>query len=126
MEKREIITLAAVIPASLVAPFFIAAIFASGEPAAKTIEAPAPEIKAPALSAPKQSAANELLAYRSASETCTSNSPECVAWTEMALQCERQLAGAPVTVQGACTLAEDFREAVTGVELSSAPGAFKF
>ena len=40
MNKREIITLAAIIHAALIAPFFIAAIFAGGKPVAKTVEAP--------------------------------------------------------------------------------------
>ena len=126
MNKREIITLAAIIPTALIAPFFVSASFDSGKPVAETVEAPAPEIKVPAPPVSKQSAASELLTYRSASETCTSDSPSCVTWTEMVLQCERQLAGEPIMVRGACTKAEMYREAVTGIELSTAPGAYKF
>ena len=67
MNKREIITLAAIIPTALIAPFFVSASFDSGKPVAETVEAPAPEIKVPAPPVSKQSAANELLTYRSAS-----------------------------------------------------------
>ena len=105
MNKPEIITLA--IPTALIATFFVRASFDIGKHDA-------------------ESAANELLTYRSASETCTSDSPSCVTWTEMALQCERQLAGAPIMVRGACGKAEEYREAATGIELSTAPGAYKF
>ena len=67
---------------------------------------------------------NKLLKYRGPNEVCTSASKACVAWTVKALQCEENLANAvPGT---ACTQAEMYREAVTGVELSSAPGAYSF
>ena len=173
MNKREIITLAAIIPTALVAPFFVSASFDSGKPVAaaisqeqfigcevllqrtlndpdsyKRLNTPKDAMATGVLlytaangfggrvqathSCNAQSAAKELLTYRSASETCTSGSPSCVTWTEMALQCERQLAGAPIMVRGvakgqsACGKAEEYREAVTGIELSTAPGAYKF
>jgi hypothetical protein len=177
MNKREIITLAAIIPTALIAPFIVSASFDSGKPVVavsftaisqeqfigceillqrtlndpdsyKRLNTPKDAMATGVLlytaanafnsrvqathSCNAQSAAHELLTYRSASETCTSDSPSCATWTEMALQCERQLAGAPIMVRGvakgqsACGKAEEYREAVTGIELSTAPGAYEF
>ena len=67
---------------------------------------------------------SKLLEYRSASEVCQSNSPECQAWMEKALVCETNLVNG--IAGNACTQAEQYRERVTGIELSTAAGAFKF
>ena len=65
-----------------------------------------------------------LLRYRSANELCNSNSPECIQWSQLILKCEENLANG---VSGnACLTAESYRESVTGIELSSAPGAYNF
>ena len=66
----------------------------------------------------------KLLTYRGSDEVCTTDSTFCVSWTEKALLCEENLANAvPGT---ACTDMENYREMVTGVALSSAPGAYAF
>ena len=66
----------------------------------------------------------ELLAYRSVDEVCTSDSTDCRQWIEMALKCEHNLE--KMIAGNACTQAEEFREQVTGIELSSKPGAYDF
>jgi len=66
----------------------------------------------------------KLLEYRSAGEVCQSNSPECQSWMEKALVCETNLVNG--IAGSACTQAEHYRERVTGIELSTAPGAFNF
>ena len=66
----------------------------------------------------------KLLKYRSADEVCTTDSALCSAWTRKALQCEENLANAvPGT---ACTEMEEYREMVTGIAVSSDPGAYSF
>ena len=66
----------------------------------------------------------KLLEYRGSDEVCTTNSTFCVSWTEKALLCEENLANAvPGT---ACTDMENYREKVTRIPLSSAPGAYSF
>ena len=72
----------------------------------------------------KRDARSELLSYRRSDETCTSDSVECKTWTELALKCEQNLANA--VAGNACTKAEEYREKITGVALSSAPGAYSF
>ena len=67
-----------------------------------------------------------LLTYRGADEICTSDSGNCMAWTNLALHCERQMSGERTDYSKPCTSAESFRERVTGIELSSAPGAYRF
>jgi len=66
----------------------------------------------------------KLLEYRIAGEVCQSNSPECQSWMEKALVCETNLVNG--IAGSACTQAEQYRERVTGIELSTAPGAFNF
>jgi len=67
---------------------------------------------------------DELLTYRSANEVCTSETSECIEWTKLMLKCEENLAK---MVSGtACSKAEEYREEVTGIELSSSPGAYDF
>jgi len=72
----------------------------------------------------KKDPRSELLSYRSPAEVCTSDSAECKTWTELALKCEQNLANA--VAGNACTKAEEYREQVTGVALSSDPGAYSF
>ena len=67
---------------------------------------------------------NQLLEYRKPSEICQSDSPACKAWMGEALRCETNLANG--MAGNACSKAEEYREAVTGIELSTATGAFKF
>jgi len=67
---------------------------------------------------------SKLLEYRSVGEVCQSKSPECQTWMEKALLCETNLVNG--IAGSACTQAEQFRERVTGIELSKAPGAFNF
>ena len=69
--------------------------------------------------------------YRSSDEMCSTDSVNCMAWTGMALKCELSLVEIDKgnyenPYRGFCTQAEEFREAVTGIEISSAPGAFVF
>ena len=67
---------------------------------------------------------SKLLEYRKPGEICQSDSPQCKAWMEKALLCETNLVNG--IAGNACTMAEQYRETVTGIELSTAPGAFKF
>lgn len=67
---------------------------------------------------------DELLTYRSANEVCTSETSECIEWTKLMLKCEENLA--KMVPGNACTIAEEYREDVTGIELSSSPGAYNF
>ena len=69
----------------------------------------------------------ELLAkYRSSEEMCSSEDGNCMYWTNLALHCERQLAGEQTDYEKPCSAAEDLRERVTGINLASAPGAYDF
>ena len=72
-----------------------------------------------------------LASYRSSSEMCNSDSGNCMAWTGMALKCELGLAEMDKgnynnPYRGSCLEAESFRESVTGIGLSTAPGAYSF
>jgi hypothetical protein len=76
-----------------------------------------------------QKAVNEdprakLLEYRSAKEICSSTSPQCKQWIDMALRCEINLAEG--IAGNACSKAESYRERVTGIALSTGPGAYSF
>lgn len=93
-------------------------------------------IAAPAQALPKPNALNTnlsfaqkrqlLLTYRDSNEICMTDGGNCMAWTNMALHCERQLNGERTDFRKPCTRAETFRERVTGIESSSAPGAYSF
>ena len=67
---------------------------------------------------------------RSASEACQTTSQECQTWTELAKKCEESLrqreAGYMGRQEPYCTQAETYREEVTGIPLSTAPGAYSF
>ena len=67
---------------------------------------------------------------RSAAETCRTTSPECQRWTELARKCEESLRQREQGYMGYqrpyCTEAESYREQVTGIPLSSSPGAYQF
>ena len=67
-----------------------------------------------------------LLTYRSPDQICTSEGGDCMLWTNLSLHCERQLNGETTDYRKPCTAAEDFRERVTGIELSTDPGAYSF
>jgi hypothetical protein len=66
----------------------------------------------------------ELLAYRSSAEICTSSSGQCIEWIALALECEKNLATG--IAGNSCARAETYREQVSGVALSSTPGAYSF
>ena len=67
---------------------------------------------------------------RSAAETCRTTSPECQRWTELARKCaenERQRdQGFTGRLPPYCGEMESYREQVTGIPLSSSPGAYQF
>jgi hypothetical protein len=67
---------------------------------------------------------------RSADEFCNSTSPECERWTALAIKCEDALrqrdAGYMGRQEPYCDQAEQYREQVTGIALSSDPGAYNF
>jgi hypothetical protein len=63
--------------------------------------------------------AQKLVELRSPDTVCTTDSKECELWTKLMLGCEQ---GTSKT----CAAAENYREAITGVELSTAPNAFNF
>ena len=67
-----------------------------------------------------------LLTYRTADQICSSDGGNCMAWTNLALHCELQLNGQPTDYDKPCSSAESLRERVTGIDLSSAPGAYNF
>jgi hypothetical protein len=67
---------------------------------------------------------------RSADEVCNTASPACQKWTELARKCEENMrardAGDMSPQKPYCTEAEELRERITGVALSSEPGAYSF
>jgi hypothetical protein len=67
---------------------------------------------------------------RGSEEVCQSTSPEFQQWTDLARKCEDNLrkrdAGDKSPQQPYCTQAEELRQRVTGVPLSSEPGAYNF
>ena len=68
---------------------------------------------------------------RSASEMCQSDSAKCGEWLYLAESCGYSMKAIDAgqydsKFRGSCGKAETFREQVTGVELSTAPGAFTF
>ncbi|WP_341880503.1 hypothetical protein [Synechococcus sp. UW140] len=68
---------------------------------------------------------------RDSSETCQTTSKACQQWTALAVGCEANLKRRFEGFNGKflmdyCGKAEDLRERVTGVELSTAPDAFSF
>ena len=67
-----------------------------------------------------------LLTFRAPGEVCTSDSGECMLWTNLALHCERQYNGETTSYDKPCSSMETFRERITGIDLSSAPGAYSF
>lgn len=67
---------------------------------------------------------------RRASEVCQSATKACQQWTELAKKCEvnmrRRDAGDMSRMEPYCDQAESLREQVTGIPLSTAPGAYNF
>jgi len=84
----------------------------------------------PAQPLPKPSAFVPGVEGRGADEVCQSNSAECQSWTELARKCEENMrardAGDMSPQQPYCTQAEALRERITGLQDSSAPGAYRF
>ena len=60
-----------------------------------------------------------LLKIRGYDKVCHSGDAACERWTELMLGCENE-------TTRTCMAAEQLRERVTGIELSSAPGAYDF
>jgi hypothetical protein len=81
-------------------------------------------------SSPKPSAFVPGVEGRGPDEVCQSNSAECQEWTELARKCEENMrardAGDISPQKPYCTQAEALRERITGIEDSSAPGAYRF
>jgi hypothetical protein len=81
-------------------------------------------------STPKPAAFVPGVEGRGADEVCQSNSAECQEWTELARKCEENMraryAGDMSPQQPYCAQAEALRERITGVEDSSALGAYRF
>lgn len=67
---------------------------------------------------------------RALNEVCNSTSQQCQAWTALARKCEDNMRQREQGYMGAqppfCTQAEQYREAITGIADSSAPGAYSF
>ena len=67
---------------------------------------------------------------RSESGKCYSNSFECKRWTRLAMACDKKMAqradGYLGRLEPYCSRAEEYREVVSGVELSTAPVAYNF
>ena len=67
---------------------------------------------------------------RPANQKCNSDSPECKQWTKLAIKCDanvaRREAGYMGKLESWCGDAEEYREKVTGIDLSSNPGAYIF
>ena len=68
----------------------------------------------------------KLLTFRNESDICMSDGGNCMLWTNIMLHCERQMSGETTGYSKPCTSAEEFRERVTGIALSSSPGAYNF
>jgi hypothetical protein len=81
-------------------------------------------------SAPSPSAFVPGVEGRGPDEVCQTNSAECQEWTELARKCEENMrardAGDMSPQRPYCTQAEALRERITGLEDSSAPGAYRF
>lgn len=108
------------LPAALIASLLLGACGAQ----TKTPTSSAPDTSNTSMSFSQKR--EKLLTYRKADEICQSDSGNCMAWTNLALHCERQLAGEVTDYHKPCTAAEEFRERVTGIDLSSAPNAYVF
>jgi hypothetical protein len=68
---------------------------------------------------------------RSPDEICISTSPACQKWTYLSRKCQENMALRDAGYMGEfdryyCGEAESFREQVTGIPLSTSPGAFDF
>jgi hypothetical protein len=72
----------------------------------------------------------EVTLSRPASERCNSDSKECKEWTKLAIGCEQNMKRRDGGYMGKlppyCTSMENLRERVTGIESSTAPGAYNF
>lgn len=67
---------------------------------------------------------------RSSEEICNTTSESCQKWTFLAKRCEQNMLQREAGYTGEqvpyCSEAESFRERVTGIDLSTDPGAFNF
>ena len=69
---------------------------------------------------------SELVDLRGEDRVCDGDSGECAHWVILALHCERQYNGISTGYDQPCGDMEDLREQLTGIDLSSAPGAYNF
>jgi hypothetical protein len=67
---------------------------------------------------------------RTRENACMSTTPECKKWTELAIKCEENMKlreqGYMGELTSYCGEMEDYREQITGIALSSDPGAYDF
>jgi hypothetical protein len=79
---------------------------------------------------PKQQAFAPGVEGRGADEVCNSTSKECQEWTALAQQCQENMRrrdeGYMGRLEPYCDQMETYRERVTGIALSSDPGAYNF
>lgn len=73
----------------------------------------------------------QVTAMRDFSELCHSGSDACKAWRTLAYECELGMqemdkGNFDNPYRGSCSEAEALRERVTGISLSTAPGAYSF
>jgi len=81
-------------------------------------------------SSPKEEAFKPGVEGRSAEEVCQSSSPECQQWTALAIKCQENMnrrdEGYMGRLEPYCDQMETLREQVTGIAVSSDPGAYSF
>ena len=79
---------------------------------------------------PKQQGFTPGVEGRSAEEVCNTTSTECQEWTALAEQCQENMRrrdeGYMGRLEPYCDQMETYRERVTGIALSSDPGAYNF
>ena len=79
---------------------------------------------------PKQQPFSPGVEGRGVGEVCNSTSKECQEWTALAEQCQQNMRrrdeGYMGRLEPYCNQAETYREQVTGIALSSDPGAYNF
>jgi len=81
-------------------------------------------------SSPKEEAFKPGVEGRSAEEVCQSTSPDCQQWTALAIKCQENMSrrdeGYMGRLEPYCDQMETLREQVTGIAVSSDPGAYSF
>ena len=110
----------------LAAGLLISATACSSEPTGSASTGAAPKPNALNNNLSFEQKRELLLTYRGPDEICNSDGGNCMLWTNLALHCERQSNGETTSYDKPCSAMESFRERVTGVDLSTAPGAYNF